>query len=231
MKATILSSTMIAAALLTTTAWAQSYVVGSLRPYYRGYYPGYYHASTYEEGVLRGWADVRRATGEYNYNTSAALINREEARSRYLDNREKAVLKYFSIKKINKEYRTQERKPRPTQEEYARLAKEAAPDRLSASQYEPALGKLSWPALFDGDVFAAERDLIDRLIAERTIDNSGLGSPSAKAIELLTAQMKSKLKGQVGSLSASEYMNAKNFLASLEYEAQLPLDVRGVAAK
>jgi hypothetical protein len=229
MRAIILSGTMIAGILGSMgAASAQQYVVRA--PGF--HYPAYYrHASTAHEGFLRGWADLTRAVGVLRYNTSLAMINREVARSYNLDNREKYVQKYFSVKKINKEYRDSERKPSPTQEDYARWAKELAPQRLAAGQYEPALGRLSWPIVFEQGEFATEREAIDRLMAERTMEDSGVGSANEQAISQLIGPMKAKLKGQIRTLSPSQYVQAKNFLESLEYEVQLPLDVRGVAVK
>ena len=229
MNATTLSGSMIAATLLSVaTVNAQGYAIQA--PYVGwGHYYG--HASTYEEGVLRGWAAAARGAGQYNYETSLALINREAARSQYLDNRQKFVETYFTIKKINKQYRAEDRTARLTQEDYAKLAKDLGPDRLTASQYEPVLGKLSWPALLDDDAFRLEREAVDRLIAERTVENSGLGSTNGRAIQAQAVQMKSKLKGQIRTVSPSEYVQAKKFLTSLEYEAQLPLDVQAVAFK
>ena len=83
--------------------------------------------------------------------------------------------------------------------------------------------------MFTGQEYRAEREAIDRLIAERTVNNSGLGSANGQAIKAAARQMKAKLKGQIRTISPSEYVQAKNFLSSLEYEAQLPLDVRAVA--
>jgi hypothetical protein len=228
MKATILSGALIAATFLSVAAArGQGYAIRA--PYV--YYPGWYHhASTYEEGLLRGWGAVAQALGEYHYNTSLALIHREEARSRYLDNRSKSVQTYFTLKKINKEYRAQERTPRLTREDYARLAAELGPKRLSRSQYEPSLGKLHWPALLEGDEFSANRQPIDRLIAERTIENSGLGSANQRAITGLVAQMKSDLKKQVRAVDPTEYVQAKNFLESLDREVRSPIDIQAIAA-
>src|SRR5262245_35587506 len=54
-------------------------------------YGGGYHASTEAEGVLRGEADVIRSIGESRYYSSLAAVNGQEAWSRAIDNKKKAV--------------------------------------------------------------------------------------------------------------------------------------------
>ena len=79
-----ITTTIIAAAITiasfataTNTALAQY----AIRNTNNGTPVIYRHASTYEEGVFRGWADLARGVGDYNYNTSLALINQQHALS------------------------------------------------------------------------------------------------------------------------------------------------------
>ena len=64
-----------------------------------------HHASTFEEGVQRGYADVVRAMGDYNYNTSLAAINAQQAYSYALENRKQAVQDYFELREMNRQAR------------------------------------------------------------------------------------------------------------------------------
>ena len=60
---------------------------GSFPPPAQGGVQTYRHASTAAEGALRGWADLYRAQGEYNYNTASAALIFEHARRANFDNR------------------------------------------------------------------------------------------------------------------------------------------------
>jgi hypothetical protein len=197
-------------------------------------YPAYtvpYYSSTEAEGFLRGLGDLARGAGEFNYLTSRAMINSEEARSRYLDNRMKTTQTYFDMRRYNREARAYENGPRPTSQDFARWAKDAAPDRLSSFEYEPALGRVFWPSILQSPVFSAERNAIDNLMALRTTRDSGLGSDNNHQIQQLVDQMAWRLKQNISTLSPGEYMAAKNFLTSLQHESQIPPRAEGLVIK
>lgn len=231
---TILTTTLVAViSVFTGTVSAQQTVsTGSTDVVFipgTGY--GGYYASTEAEGFLRGLGDLARGAGEFNYNTSRAMINAEEARSRYLDNRMKYTQTYFDMRRYNREAVAYERGPRPTSDDFARYAKEQAPDRLSSFEYEPALGRVFWPSILQSPVFATERNAVDNLMALRTTRDSGLGSDNHQQISQVVAQMQSTLKENIDTLSPAEYMKAKNFLTSLQYESQIPPRPSGLAVK
>jgi len=188
------------------------------------------HSSTLAEGVLRGSADLTRAAGDYNYNTSLALINREIARDLYMDNQVKSVNTYFELKRINKESRDYNN-PRPTAQDVVRYSQDRAPERLGSHQYEPVLGKLFWPGTLNGDEFAAERETLNTVFMKRVGSNSGLTSDSYSVIKTNVASMEQKLLAQIDLMSPAEYAAAKSFLAGLDYEAQLVATPAGVAVR
>ena len=233
MKAAILTPALLAVTLVTVTvASAQDYQFRRAVPYgFGGGWGEYRHASTYEEGVLRGTGAMARGFGEFNYLTSLALINGEEARSKYIDNKLKATQAYFQQRSINRQARELEAGPRPSSQDVARYAKERAPKGLTAYQYEPALKRLFWPTTLEAEQFTAEREAIDTIMAARTVDDSGLGSKSHRELTQLTAQLKSKLKAQMKTMAPAEYIAAKKFLTGVELEAANVAGIEGVAAK
>lgn len=87
------------AVLLTTSAHAAEPYSHShaplprLSPPVSGHHGDYYggHASTFPESVLRGQADVMRASGEQALNTAEALRSLEAAEEHRLDNRVKRL--------------------------------------------------------------------------------------------------------------------------------------------
>lgn len=192
-----------------------------------GYIGGHRHASTYEEGVLRGYADFTRAHGESDYWHSLAAINRQVAYQKSLENRQLKTETYFRNRAINSEAR----KPtRLSTEQLAVLAKKQAPDRLNGQQYDRTLGRLSWPAVLTSEDFAQEREILDAAFAARTPGDTGVSSGFSSGVRQLTANMQSRLQSQMGSMSQMEYLAAKKFLAGLALEAQQPLVVEALAA-
>lgn len=225
MKTTLISATLLTLTFISTgSAWAQG---SSGFPAPVGSAPfAYDHASTLEEGILRGGADLLRGIGEMNYNNSAASILNQEAYSRYLDNRLKATATYFDQRKLNREARAEERGQRPSQEDLERYAKLRNPDRLPAFRFDAARNRVVWPEVFNHSYFAEERDTIDRLMAAR-----GGAGPEAREIQLAAAHMVEKLRAVVHNVQPGEYAAAKRFLTSLQFEMNFAPGAAGIAAR
>lgn len=180
------------------------------------------HASTATEGFLRGQASVIQAAGQTNYLNSIALVNLQEAKRRAIANHGLYVKTYFENKEMNRQYRERYAATPPTKEQWARVVAASLPDRLTEEQLDPTTGKLIWPHVLRGDEYKAFRTRIDDLMAVRTPENSGDGSPHQRRLAELVSAMKHLLKSNIDDLSASQYGAAKMFLLSLEYEALLP---------
>jgi hypothetical protein len=225
MKATLITAVAVALALIAAgQAFGQeSYVPGGP---IRSPPAIFHHASTWEEGALRGVGDVMRAAGELNYNSSLATINYQEAYGRYLENRLKAASTYFDLRQLNREARAEARGQRATPESLAEYAKTRAPDRLAAHQLDAATNRLVWPAPLEGAAFAQERDAIDRLVEARR----GAGAES-REIQTLAEAMKQKLISQVREMKAADYLSAKRFLTSLDYEMNFAAGATTVAVR
>jgi len=233
MKTTgILASAITLVAAFTTAASAQTYGSDSDADYGPGYgfghsFGGYHHASTYEEGVLRGYADLTRAGGEANYWHSLAAINRQVAYQKHLENRQLKTETYFRNRALNSHAR---QPTRLSTEQLALLAKKQAPDRLNGQQYDRTLGRLSWPAVLTGDEFATEREILDAAFAARTPGDAGVASAFGSGVRQLTENMQARLQSQMASMNQMEYLAAKKFLTGLTLEAQQPLIVESLAA-
>jgi hypothetical protein len=172
---------------------------------------------------MRGAGDVLRAVGEARYNSSLALMNGQEAYSRYLDNRLKAVSTYFDMQNLNREYRAEKRGQRATEEELAGYARDRAPDRLAAHELDPTANRLVWPEALGNERFDAERTAIDALMA-------GGGSES-RAVQELAEKMVEELRTHVREMKPSDYVAAKRFLTSLHYEMDFAPGAATVAAR
>jgi hypothetical protein len=193
-------------------------------------YGGGYHSSTAAEGGFRGLADFTRSIGEADYMSSLAGINRQETLSRALDNKKKYVETYFEIKQINRAAREAARPQPLTFTQYAKLAKQEAPDRLSDVDYNRVVGRLNWPAVLATNDFAAERAALNQAFVGRTAQDVGVSTIFNREVLELTAAMQAKLRGQLETLSPMEYIAAKKFLTSVAFEAQQPLVVQGLAS-
>jgi hypothetical protein len=234
-KLLTLTSFVASTTLVTAIASAQSYTPSlGYAGYYpgTGYYGGYgYHSSTAEEGILQGWASVLQAQGQANYWNSLAAVNYQEARARYLKNREQLTETYFRNRQLNLAAREAERPVRLSAEQYTVLAKKAAPARLDETQYNSTFGRLTWPASLMVPEFTAEREALDQLFGSRSPGDYGAGSAFYGRVHELTNSLERSLKNHVNELDAAEYVAAKKFLMGLSYEAQQPMVVRAVAVR
>jgi len=220
MKTAIITTAVAVASLFTATfAFAQQPWQYAVRRDVRGPSAVYRHASTYEEGVQRGYADVVRARGDFNYNTSLANINNQIARDMAISNNLKATEAYFQQRQINREARAAERRPKPTQAQLQERASRRAPQRLTAADVDRETRRIYWPAVLLRDEYAAARTTIDRLYSTRNVHNSGLGSQNYQQTRQATTFLKAQLKSQIARMTGTEYMAAKKFITGIEQEA------------
>lgn len=184
-------------------------------------HPGYfgYHASTMAEGYLRGRAAVIESMGHYNYDTSLALINREEARRMLMINRLQAVETRFAMREANRQYRKSLRTP-ITQEKVVRYNQNRLPKRMTADQLDPISGNINWPAALAGADFEKQREQLDDLFLARNADNSGLNSEMSGQVQETVRSMREDMKQQIHDMVPSQYLAVRKFLTSLAYEAR-----------
>lgn len=194
---------------------------------YRGYG---YHASTAAEGYGYGAASIIQAAGEYNLNTSQAAINYEQAYRMSLESSVTRAETFFARRRINESYREAKQGPPPSREAIAERARQGAPDRLAPDQFDPAFGTLFWPAAFDDHRFAAERNALDRLMADRE-SQGGVGSAHYHDVVEITDSMRHDLRGLLDAMSPTEYVQAVKFLNSVAYEARFVPELNGLAAR
>ena len=189
----------------------------------------HHHASTYTEGALRGSADYIRGVGDYNYNTSLALINREIARGMAYDNEIKKVQTYFGKRALNREYRQAEN-PRHTSEDIARYMAKRPVAPLNNQQINRQLNAVYWPAVLLQDAFGPQRQAIEQLLAQRTVADSGKGSVNDLQIKQAIDSMRTIVKGNARNLGSKHYIIAKRFLDGLEAESATPVGIQGLAS-
>lgn len=192
----------------------------SAQAYYRGGYPGYgygggYHASTAAEGYARGMAEAVRAQGEKNLNDSRAAINREDARSKYLDNRVKAAETYWERRKVYDkemaEQRYQEGQRRLDQRNRVML-KELSPD-----QFNLTTGAVAWPGLLKDPSYNDFRKPLDELFAKRAQYGALTSDEYLQAKELVRT-WRGAVTARKASYPEAALRNALRFLLKLNRE-------------
>lgn len=203
---------------------AAQYQQGFPPQYPTGYqgYGLYDHASTLEEGLANGAANLTHAAGASNLLHSQAARNYEEAFSRELDNRLKRTQTYHEVRRLHGEYRAAERAPRPTAEQMARLAKERVPERLSVKELDPLTGRLEWPAVLEDNAFKAHRERLDELVSKWVRFNGEIGSDEYLALQRSAKAMQAELKQRVKQYPTADYIQAKKLLEGLAYQVARP---------
>jgi len=203
------------------TAMGQWY---DYRPPYRSHeesvMSGYADIIGAQGAYQHGFADVVRSSGEYNLMTSEAMMNVEDARKKYIDNRVYGTEKYFEMRDINRRARAAERGPRPTMEDAIRYANIRKPNRLSPSELDPLSGDITWPAALQQEQYRESRDELDKIYAERS-EAGYLSADQLARVDSLTKSLLAQLKDNLRSYPPQLYTQAKSFLQSLAYESFL----------
>ena len=220
MRIRYLASAALALTAAASSASAQNNGV-ALAPITNWSY-GHY-ASTYEEGVMQGAASVLQASGQANYANSLAAVNFQEAYRRQLENSRLYVQVFLERREMVRQYLDRYGDHPPTKEQLERIAKNALPDRLTADEYDQSTGKLVWPHILRDEAYAPFRKKIDELMASRTPENSGDGSPWQRELHQHIDGMKRLLKQNIDTVTSQQYARSKWFLVSLDYEGTLPL--------
>jgi hypothetical protein len=143
-------------------------------------------------------------------------VNLTQAEKNYIENRQQATQTYFDMQEINRSARAAKRSPRLSQEQLVRIAADAAPKKLTTNEIDVVSGRIYWPALLQKDEFAGERAALEKLSLKRAQYGS-LGIADHEAAGQYIATMSIKLKEQIKTASAQQYVAAKNFLKSVMY--------------
>lgn len=165
-----------------------------------------------------GLGQALRGQGQYNLLTSQAVTQMEQAKALAIENHVKQVEAYNQLREMNRQYRDAHAKPKRTPEEWARINRAPRPPKLTASELDPATGQLRWQPILAGSDFDAERAIVDKLMAERAARGGALAGDDYETLNKALHDMIATLKSKIDSLPSGDYMQAKNFIQSIEYE-------------
>ncbi len=232
MSARILLAYFLAAFLLshswTRSASAQSFYVGNYHPYavpvyygypvYNGYYGFYdgYHPSTVAEGYLRGRAELLEAEATASLYYAQALREREEARSRYLENRMADL--QFQIER--RELRAEENARR--REDFTQ--KREARRQVAAEKKAAIQAQIDWPAELSAEQYKPIRLEIEALMKLCAELGANAGEATTLAIRHAIKQLAKQVIEDERSARLSEEQSkvVRQFVRRLAAESTPP---------
>jgi hypothetical protein len=204
------------AAVLAAAALAQDFgFMSYYNPYY-GDFSGYGgFGGTAEGNELMGMSTVIRSAGEYNYYTSMAGVNNEEARSQYLDNKKKWQENYFQMREQRSALDAQKRaRARQSREALYAATISAASRSLSPGAFDYVTGQIQWPKTLLAEEYATPRRQLEQLFELRATTSQAAGT--SRQVLAATKEMARILRSQVQKIPASEYMTARKFIDGLD---------------
>ena len=187
-----------------------------VRPWYHPRYRRYgYGGYRYNPGAyMNGMANLIRAQ-------SQAAVNYEQARSRYIDNRQKWTQNYFRMKEERQAYDAREKdRTSHSSEALTAAARDGLPATLGPDALDPVTGRITWPDILKGSDFATQRTRLDELFELRAKTNSA--AMNVDKIHVATMEMNAKLRNRIEEIPAKHYIAARKFLDSLDWTAQNP---------
>jgi hypothetical protein len=182
-------------------------------------------AATVGESHAYGLSSVIDSRSRANLTNSEAALNLTEVRSRQLDNQLKTANTYFEMRATNRAYRfgTPEDKAAhraANQERYFRYSQQGRPKRPNSQQLDPVTGEIRWPFSLMKDQYAAQRDAMQKMFAQRAKKGGYITYDEYNSIKATSDQLLASLKADIKNLSGNEYSEGKNFVNALVYEAR-----------
>ncbi len=180
--------------------------------------PGY-HSSTIAEGYQRGFADVVRSYGTANLLNSEAAINWEKARSLDYNNRLQGTETYFTQRRMNQQYRDQERGAPPTSEQVFRWAHRNAPKALSSYEFDPLNGQINWPIALRATAYDNYRKVVEDYFRMRAENPEKLTLSDYTKLQEVTDMWLMAFKTDIKKYLSNDYVRGRSFIESLAFEA------------
>lgn len=182
----------------------------------------YHHASTAQEGVLRGMADYISARGENEVNRASAGYIRQQAQGLAIRNDVASVNAYWLKKLIREVNRYGNRSRRATQAAHQPKQQE----RLASYLLSPSGSAVRWPGLLLGEEYRTERAVIEHALAMRACGEYGAASLSYDYALAARERMLTTLKGQIREMSPKQYLAAKKFVNLVTQESLYSPDTK-----
>jgi hypothetical protein len=197
-------------------------------PVYGGYggggygWGGFGGVGTVASSNMQGMSSMIQSAGQYNYMTSAALQNYEQARSQYIDNQVAWQQAYHQMHRSAEAYFEENRQKRAaSRDRWLASRGSGAPPRLNTAQIDLHSGQIHWPDALKTPEYASYRNDLEQLffIRAQTTGSEGI----KKQIRDTVKNMSQELKSHIRDLPPNDYLEARKFLESLGFEINYPV--------
>ena len=141
-----------------------------------------------------------------------------------MSNQIQGAQNYYQMNGMYQSYQKQQDQAHPglTSEESWRLAQENLPKRMRPNQLDPVTGKIYWPMMLTDPRYDEYRQPIDKLFAEREAAHGSSSYQVYMDTQAATKQLMDAVRKNLTQYSGTDFMNMKNFIDSLAWEAKFP---------
>ena len=175
---------------------------------------------TAASNYMYGMSSVIQAEGAYNLMTAQAAIAAQQAESQYLQNRLAATQTYFEMRKMNKQYRDEERAKPMSSEALSHYYEQIKPKRMVPTQLDPVTGQISWPVPLQDEGYASYREQLDSLYKLRAEHKDF----NYNDVRLAAEGMQTEFRKHLDEFAPQDFENSNKFLEALAAEAHYPVD-------
>jgi len=191
---------------------------GGFFPY--GGYGGYGMAGTAQSAAEYGMASMIAASGYANLQNSIATRNYLAARSQDFDNRLQWTRAYYDMRREHRAYVSDH--TRLSMDEITKIANDASPKRLDATQLDPTTGRIAWPIILQDPRYVALTDELENLYKSRATASGFVGAENYQSINKTCEDLLNLLKANIDEYQPNDFIQARRFVESLRYESRFP---------
>ena len=185
-----------------------------------GRYGGYGMAGTAQSAAEFGLASVIAARGYADLQHSVAARNYLAARSQDFDNRLQWTRAYYDMRREHRAYVSDH--TRLSMDEITKIASDAAPERLDATQLDTTTGKIAWPIILQDPRYVVLTDELENLYKSRAIASNFVGAENYQNINKTCEDLLNLLKANIDEYQPNDFIQARRFIESLRYESRFP---------
>lgn len=197
---------------------------GSSGGYYGGGGGGFTQdpISAYANAEYSGVSNVIRAQGQYEKDTSEAMINQERARTVYLDNRQRYFYSQLRRRALAARHELAQAEHDQRVERNKRVEEFLAahqPAPLEHRHLDPWTGDIHWPKALQSDDFSELRQNLETLFSRHV--QSRYASDATEDIATSVKEMKDLLRSKILDLPPNQYSDARKFLDRLAVSGRM----------
>ncbi|GAA5505808.1 hypothetical protein [Novipirellula caenicola] len=176
-------------------------------------------ASTAQGDILESSGDYARGLGKGALLRSMSAVQLQRALEMRLQNREESVEQYYELQELRADSQPDARGT-IDDEKARRLAKQAAPDRLSENQINRQTGQLYWPKPLDHDALKPYRKPIEETLAKRSSPGHTYRRMDYLKVQRMIDLMRESVESIQDKLDSNEVVALKGYLDQIAYDAR-----------